>query len=264
MSLVSFSSDLEAFGFSTNRSGGHMSRSMMLDELLVLQNRCPQSATRADFQTAIEQDNALGKPTFSSRQKSFRHLVELYGLDPQYALFRNLRMIGSVDPQSFPLSAAICVFCRDPQLRASFDLIGSKNEGAIITRSEMEEHLERNFPGRFSAAMKKSLAQNVNTTWTVCGHLTGRSKKTRTIPRARFGSVCYAAFAGWLSGLRGDYLLNSIFANLVAADSGAILSALRDGSAHGWLRFRSGGGVTEIDFSPLLNENEIALLHGPH
>lgn len=237
---------------------------MMLDELLVLQDRCPQSATRSEFQTAIEQDNVLGKPTFSSRQKSFRHLCELYGLDPQYALFRNLRLIGSVDPQSLPLCAAICVFCRDPQLRASFELIGSKNEGAVVARSEMEEHLERIFPGRFSTAMKKSLAQNVNTTWTVCGHLTGRGKKIRTIPRARFGSVCYAAFAGWLSGLRGDYLLNSIFANLVAADSGTILSALRDGSSHGWLRFRSGGGVTEIDYSPLLNETEKSLLHGAY
>jgi len=237
---------------------------MMLDELLVLQNRCPQSAKRSEFQTAIEQDNALGKPTFSSRQKSFRHLVELYGLDPQFALFRNLRLIASVDPQSLPLCAAICVFCRDPQLRASFDLIASKKEGVIVPRAEMEEHLERIFPGRFSAAMKKSLAQNVNTTWTVSGHLAGHSKKVRAIPRARFGSVCYAAFAGWLSGLRGDFLLNSIFANLVAANSGTILSAFRDGSAHGWLRFRSGGGVMEIDFSPLLNENEIALLHGPH
>jgi len=50
----------------------------------------------------------------------------------------------------------------------------------------------------------------------------------------------------------------------VAADSGTILSALRDGSSHGWLRFRSGGGVTEIDYSPLLNETEKSLLHGAY
>ena len=30
----------------------------------------------------------------------------------------------------------------------------------------MGRHLEAGFPGRFSPAMKRSLAQNVNTTWT--------------------------------------------------------------------------------------------------
>jgi len=264
MSEISFPKTLEPLGFSANRSGGHMSRSMMFDELLVLQNGFPAEAGRGNFQEAIESDNILGKPTVSSRQKSFRHLTELYSLDPGFALFRNLRKIGSADEQSFPLIAATCVFCRDPQLRASFDLILSKKAGEIVSRAEMEAHLETAFPGRFSEAMKKSLAQNVNTTWTACGHLTGRSKKHRTIPKVRFGAVCYAMFAGWLSGLRGEYLLISIFAQLVAAEPGTIISALRDGTSHGWLRLRSGGGITEIDFSPLLEENEQALLHGTH
>jgi len=261
MSFPTFPEPLEVFGFSAKKTGGHMSRSMMFDELGILENRLPASAVRADYKTAIEDNNILGKPTLSSRQKSYRHLIELYGLDPGYALFRGLRTIGIADGPSLPLIAATCVYCRDPQLRASFELLQSISEGQEITRPEMERCLEDNFPGRYSPAMKKSLAQNVNTTWTVSGHLNGRAKKMRTLPRAGYGAVCFAMFAGWLSGLRGDLLMNSVFAKLVNSNSGTIVPKLREGATHRWLRLRSGGGVTEIDFSPLLTDKELPLLY---
>ena len=47
----------------------------------------------------------------------------------------------------------------------------------------MEQNLESGFPGRFSPATKKSMAQNVNTTWTFGGHLVGRTKKIRELPQ---------------------------------------------------------------------------------
>ncbi len=64
------------FWFSLRRSGRHMSRSMMLPEL---------------------------RPTFSSRQKSEKHLYELYGLDPSLALFRLLRRFAAEAPDALPL-----------------------------------------------------------------------------------------------------------------------------------------------------------------
>jgi len=255
---------LELFGFSPNRTGGHMARSMMFEEFRTLHELLPEDAKRADFGKAIEEDNAIGKPTFSSRQKSFRHLLELYSLDTKHALFRVLRKIGREDPASLPLMAAICTYCRDAQLRASFELLAEKKPGQVISRKEMEDHLERKFPGVFSDAMKKSLAQNVNTTWTHCGHLEGRSKKIRTLPQVRMGAVCYAMFAGWLQGLRGEFLLNSTFSSLANVSSTAVTSWLHQGASRGWLRLRSGGGVTDIDFSPLLTLQEVDLVHGSH
>ena len=62
--------------------------------------------------------------------------------------------------------------------------------------------------------MKKSLAQNVNTTWTACGHLEGRAKKVRALPRPGWAASTYAMFVGYLLGLRGEILLNSVFAPL--------------------------------------------------
>jgi hypothetical protein len=246
-----FPQDLERFGFSANRTGGHMSRSMMLTEIRQLQQALPLDASQEDFRNAIEKRNVLAKPTQSSRHGSYRHLVELYGLDVQKPLFRAMRRLAKEQPDDFPLLAMLCVYPRDPQLRHSFKLIDSLAPGTALPRETMEEHLEEGFPGQFSKAMKMSLAQNVNTTWTASGHLTGRAKKIRSLPRPGWAASTCAMFVGYLVGLRGEILLNSVFGRLVAAAPTQLLTHLTTAASRHWLRLRHAGGVIEIDFSQL-------------
>lgn len=113
------------FGLSTKQTGGHMARSIMLLELTDVFRSVPPDETTADYKRAIVEENALGKPTASSREKSFRRLVELYTLDPSVTLFRVLRHLAQDDPSSLPLVAATFAYCRDPQLRRSFAVIQS-------------------------------------------------------------------------------------------------------------------------------------------
>jgi len=237
---------------------------MMLPELRALLAAVPADAVRADYRAAIVDANVLGKPTFSSRSKSHEHLYELYGLDPSLALFRVLRRFALEDADSLPLLALVCAFCRDAQLRASFPLIEELKPGEILPRDRMVAHLEAAFPGRYSEAMKVSLAQNVITTWTVAGHLQGRAVKRKSTPQPRVAASSYAMFAGYLLGLRGEILTASVFARLVGADPSVIVSHLSAAARNGWLRFRHAGGVMEIDFSALLLPDEEALLHGAH
>ena len=252
-----------AFGFSSRRSGGHMARSMMLTELRLLFAAVPAAAGRPDYRAAILEGNALGKPTFSSRQKSEKHLYELYGLDPALALFRLLRRFAAEDPDSLTLLALTCAFCRDAQLRSSFAPIEALQPGEVLSPARMVAHLEMAFPERYSPAMKASLAKNVNATWAAAGHLKGVAIKRRALPQPAVAASVYAIFAGYLLGLRGDTLVSSVFARLVGADVSRVLSHLAQGAQRGWLRLRHGGGVIETDFSALLTPQEEALLHGP-
>ena len=254
----------ELLGFSTNRTGGHLARSMMLAELKILVSVLPPEASLDDFAAAIVRDNILAKPTAASREKSLRHLVQLYSLNRKLALFRVLRSFAREDASSIPLIAMTCAFCRDEQLRGSFVLIDQLRVGEILTRVRMEEHLESVFPHRFSSAMKKSLAQNVNATWTDAGHLEGRARKMRTLPQPQVLASTYAMLAGYLLGLRGEVLLSSVFARLVASDFGTLTSHLSLASARGHLRFRHAGGVIEADFAPLLSEAERRIVHGAY
>jgi hypothetical protein len=252
------------FGFSDKQTGAHMSRSMMLTELVDLMRAVQPDASFADYRRAIVEDNVLGKATVSSREKGLRHLYQNYALDPSAALFRALRMFAQEDPASLQLLAATCAYCRDAQLRHSFAVIKGLRVGEVLSRERMEQHLEAGFPARFSPAMRKSLAQNVITTWSAAGHLAGKVTKTRSLPEPRVASATFAMFAGYLTGLRGQSLLDSVFASLVASDAPMLVRHLANASGRGWVRFRHAGGVFEVDFSPLLTPEEQEVLHGAH
>ena len=237
---------------------------MMSLELRTLVHTMPVTATKDDFTKTIVEENVLEKPTLSSRKKSLRHLIDLYGMDPSKALFRVLWELGHADLDSMPQLCLVCAYARDPQLRHSFELIRALRLGEVLERTAMEQHLEHGFPGRFSPAMKKSMAQNVNTTWTFGGHLLGKVKKTRQLPSPRPISAAYAMFVGYLTGLRGERLLDSSFAALVASNRSQLQTALSLASARGLLSLKNAAGIVEFDFSNLLTPAEQELLHESH
>lgn len=239
-----------------------MARSIMLTELTILMDGTSREASLEEIRRHVLEENLLGKETYSSREKSLHHLTDLYGLDCKLALFRLLRRMYSEEPASLPQLALVCAFCRDPQLRESFRLIENLKPGEHLSRETMEAHLETMFPGRYSDAMKKSLAQNVNTSWRDSGHLEGRTKKLRTIPKPTLCGTVYAMLAGYLMGLRGTLLTGSVFGKLVGVDSQQAITMLQAAASRGWCRVRHAGDVLQIDFSPLLIEHEKELING--
>jgi hypothetical protein len=86
-------------GFRFGTNGPHAARTMMLEELRALLSVTAETASRADYATAIVDDNALGKPTRKARQLTLRHMIALYSLDTTNPIFRALRRL-------WPLNAA--------------------------------------------------------------------------------------------------------------------------------------------------------------
>jgi hypothetical protein len=91
---------LEAFGFKFSSGGAHISRTMMLTELSAVLMSLPHGAGTVDYRDAIVSRNILGKTTVSTRQKSLRHLRELYGLDESLPIFGALRKLYAIDSES--------------------------------------------------------------------------------------------------------------------------------------------------------------------
>ena len=110
-------------GFVNDPLGTHTSRTMMLTELRALLESAGPDATYADYQDATIRENACGKATLSTRSKTFRHLRELYALEPGVPLFYALRLLWQSDPTAQPLLAALCAAARDPMLRTTIELI---------------------------------------------------------------------------------------------------------------------------------------------
>lgn len=82
---------LAELGFKFGKNGAHSARSMMIEELKLLLFSRDESASKADYEDDIINFNILHKPTEKSRKLTFRHLVDLYGLDTQIPLFKVFR-----------------------------------------------------------------------------------------------------------------------------------------------------------------------------
>ncbi len=252
------SEKLSRFGFSFEKGGAHIARTMMLDELrLLISYTAKPNAVKNDYIKAIEEDNCLGKRSGKTRALSARHLVDLYSLDSSVAIFRVLLYFWNRDADGQPLLALLCAYSRDTILRLSAQFILNFPEGTTISRQALEEFIDKLDPQRFSKATLKSTAQNLNGTWTRSGHLEGKVKKVRSKAKATPGSVSFALFLGYLTGVRGEALFKTEYADLLDCSVDRAIELAEDASRRGWIVFKRVGGVMEVLFPNLLTSRDM-------
>jgi hypothetical protein len=242
-------------GFSFERGGAHTSRTMMLEELgnlLTYVNR--PEAEKSDYLQAIDDENCLGKRSGKTRVLTYRHLVDLYSLDRTNTLFRALLYFWNRDIEGQPLLALLCTYARDAIFRSTAPFILNFSEGATITRESLEEFIDSQESDRFSKATLKSTAQNINSTWTKSGHLSGRARKVRARANPTAGSVSYALLLGYLSGVRGKALFQTEYTNLLDCTFDKAFELAEEASRKGWIVFKRVGDVIEVLFPNLINQ----------
>jgi len=263
--LNKHSNKLERLGFKYGRSAVHASRTMMLVELRALLSYVEAAdSEKADYLEAIQTANCLGKRSDKTRVLTFRHLVDLYALDPSVLVFRALRFFWQRDVDGQPLLAALCAYSRDPIFRSTARFVLGCQEGATVTREAMEEFIDAQEPGRFSKATLKSTAQNVNSSWTQARHLAGRARKVRTHPVATHGAVSLALLLGYVSGLRGESLLKSDFTRMFDCSFEKTIELAEDASRRGWISLKRVGQVIEVLFPNLITVQEMEWLREPN
>lgn len=261
MNLDNKHNKLEHLGFSYERGGVHTSRTMMLIELRALLSYVDNAeAAKADYLEAIQTANCLGKRSGKTRGLTFRHLADLYALDPSLLVFRALRFFWQRDMDGQPLLAALCAYSRDPMVRATAPFVLGFREGATVTREAMEEFIDAQEPGRFSKATLKSTAQNINSSWTQSGHLAGRVRKVRARAVATPGAVSFALLLGYVSGLRGESLLKSDFTRILDCSYEKAIELAEDASRRGWISLKRVGQVVEVLFPNLITAQEMEWL----
>lgn len=256
---------LERLGFSYGRGGAHSSRTLMLDELQALLAFVDApDAPKAAYQDAIKTANCLGKRSVKTRALTFKHMADLYALDPNLLVFRALRFFWTRDTPGQALLATLAAYARDAIFRDSAPFMLDYAEGTIITRVALEAFIDAQDPGRFSPATLKSTAQNVNSSWTKAGHLAGRATKTRTRPTPTSGAVAYALLLGYVTGLRGESLFRSEFTRLFECDFETTIALAEDASRRGWIALNRVGRVVEVNFPNIITPQEMEWLRESH
>lgn len=217
-------------------------------------------AQKDEYRQAIKTANCLGKRSGKTRTLTFRHLADLYALDPSLPMFRALRFFWKRDVDGQPLLAALCAYTRDPIFRVTAPFVLGFQEGATVTREATEEFIDAQEPGRFSKATLKSTAQNINSSWTQSGHLAGRVRKVRARAVATPGTVSLALLLGYVSGLRGESLFKSDFTRMLDCSFEKTIELAEDASRRGWISLKRVGQVVEVLFPNLITMQEMEWL----
>lgn len=252
---------LKKIGFKFGKNGAHSARSMMLTELIVLFNASSEDFSLNQYQEDICDYNVLDKPTIKSRNLTYRHLIDLYGMDFGIPLFRVFRKLWSIELAAQPVLAIQMSLVRDPLLRLTLPFICELNTGDSVIRQDVEDILKAPDPTRFSSASLKSFAQNINGSWTQAGFLAGRNKKTRSEPTVTPVNIAFALFLAYLEGATGERLLQSSHCKLLGLTDHQLNELAIAAGHRGLIDFKQSGGVTDIRFTDYLTQEEEAWLH---
>ncbi len=248
-------------GFRNGTTSVHTSRTMMLEELSLVLGRVPATAKPDAYVEAIVEDNALGKPTQTTRERTAQRLGELYGLDPACTLFRLLRHFWPTDPASRPMLAFLAAAARDPVVREVTPFVVAVAVGTIVNPEQIAKHLEEKYPKRFQASTALATAQRLASSWGQAGYLAGKVKKKRSRPVVTPVVATFALLLGYLSGLRGKMLLDTPWTRMLDRTSAEVADLAVEASRQGWMNYKAAGTVVEITFPGLLKPQEEKAAH---
>lgn len=256
--MVRKSNSLDKLGFGFSSGGVHLARTLMLAEVVRLFDFLPeQTVEKQAYMDAIIVDNCLSKRSVRSRKLTARHLSALYGLDDQLLLFRAFKFFWYRAEAARPQLALLITYARDGLFRESTKYILGTGHGKQILQNEMKDIFSNKFPDRFSEATLKSMIQNISSSWTQAGYLSGRVKKVRSKTEATEAAVSLALLLAYLRGFRGDDLFNNEYVQLLDCLPSKALSLVESASRKGWVIFKRVGTVIEVAFPSLMNEQDM-------
>jgi hypothetical protein len=240
-------------------SGGpNTSHTVVVGALAALLDAVPPGATQADYEHAALEGNVLAKQTEGARRRTFRYLKELYLLRPDAVLFRALRDLWDDDQEARPLLAGVCALARDPVFRASSTAIIESAPGDVLTSRELADAVGEHFPTSYRESTLAKIGRNVFSSWEQTGHLAEGPRTTKVRKRAtcRPANVAYALMLGYIQGIRGRALFETLWANVLDQPTSHLFDLAFGASQRGLLEFRHGGGVVEVSFHELLRAFE--------
>jgi hypothetical protein len=228
---------------------------MMLAELTATLENVSTGSSATDYRQAILEQNVLGKTTDSTRQKSLRHLRELYGLDETVPIFGLLRRLHAMDSASLPLLAVQVAWTRDPLFRATTSPVAEASEGEQVETSSLALAVETTFPSQYSELNRNKIARNAASSWTQSGHLAGRARKTRRRITPTAVVAAMALFLGNIAGYHGAEVFSNPWCRLMDLNLDRARAMGIEAHRAGLLTLRTVGEIVELSF-PLFTDRQ--------
>ena len=231
--------------------GTHTSRTIMIPELSRVLAASERSQDAAAVREVAITYNAVEKSSAAGRTKTFRHLRELYGMDPAVEVFRALRVAWDDAEEERPLLAALCAMTRDPVFRASAAVVARTPLDGALTSGVIAQEVAADFPGHYSPGVTARIGRNVASSWTQAGLLVGRTNKRRQLAKAGPVSLAYSMYLGHLAGASGKRLFDTVWTSVLDKAPAELESRAERASRQGWIDYRASGGMIDVTFRHL-------------
>jgi hypothetical protein len=229
----------------------HTSRTMMFAELEKVMD---YSIDSDEFLESLSK-NITGKKSNSGVEKTAIYLKKLYSLDVRHQPFIAFKYFWKIaETSDKSLLAFIYAINNDDLLAESIQVLQDTklNEKALIEL--FEQNIERYHPKQYSENTRKSMAQNIASSWKQSGFIEGKIKNIRTQPKISYLVACLAFLLAYLKGDRGDFLWNSIGVKALLLNESKLRDLAIECAKRDLIQYQYAGSVTAISFNNLLNK----------
>ena len=212
------------------------------------------AANNGNFEEAFD-SNVTGKKSRSGVEKTKKYLKNLYRFDTQYAPFRALLYFWRIsEPKERQMMAFIYAINHDDLLAESIDVLKKTMVGEKAVIEFFESNIDRCHPNQYTPNTKKSLAQNIASSWKQAGFIEGKVKNIRVTPEINFRIACFAFLLAYLKGDRGDFIWSSTGVKALCLPETILRELAIECSRNDLMQYQYAGGVTAIGFTNLINK----------
>jgi len=215
---------------------------------------------------AIEDDNYLGslsqnvinKKTNSGIKETTHRLKKLYSFDLNHSPFKVLKYFWQIsDEKDKPILALIYAIGHDFLLAESIPVVVETKLGEKVAIEKIDENIVSYYPNRYSEKTRRSISQNLASSWKQAGFITGKVKNIRTQPDISYVVVAFAFFMAYLDCLRGDFILTSKWVKALSLSDSIVRELAIEAAKRDFMQYQFAGSVTAISFNSLTNKLEI-------
>ena len=232
----------------------HTGRTIMFAEL---QKVMDFAIGNDNYLDALNQ-NVINKKTSSGIKNTTNYLTVLYKFNLKYPPFKAFKYFWQiVEDNDKTILALLYAIGNDYLLAESIPVVVSTKPGDKVTVEKMEENIESYYPKRYSENTRKSMAQNLASSWKQVGFIKGKIKNIRAQPVIGYKVVAFAFFMAYLNGLRGDFILTSNWVKALSLSDQIVRELAIEAAKMDLLQYQYAGNITSISFNNLINKLEI-------
>ena len=199
--------------------------------------------------------NVFSKKSADGIRQTGTFLKKLYSFDNQYNSFIAFKYFWSISEiKERPLIAFLYAINHDDLLAESLQVVNKVNLGEKAAIEYFEENIEKYHPSKYTEKTRKSLAQNIASSWKQASFIEGKVKNIRVSREVTYRVACFAFLLAYLKGDRGEFIWNSIGVKSLLLSEHMLRELAVEAAKRDLMQYQFAGSVTSILFNNLLNK----------